>query len=46
MRSNDPALEQAQSKTYKLLDTTINTNDRYQRAVYSTVVQLRNAVDN
>jgi Tfp pilus assembly protein PilW len=46
MRSNDPALEQAQSKVYKLLNTTINTNDRYQRAVYSTVVQLRNAVDN
>lgn len=46
MRSTEPALEQAQIKSYKLLDTTINTNDRYQRAVYSTVVQLRNAVDN
>ena len=46
MRSNEPALEQAQTKAYKLLDTTINTSDRYQRAVYSTVVQLRNAVDN
>ena len=46
MRSNEPALDQAQAKVYKLLDTSINTNDRYQRAVYSTVIQLRNAVDN
>lgn len=45
VRSLEPVLPAAESRTYQVLDKTINTNDRFQRAVYSTVIHLRNVID-
>ncbi|MDD5393758.1 MAG: PilW family protein [Thiothrix sp.] len=47
VRSLEPVLETATASSYKLLDKTVNitTPDRYQRRVYTTVIQLRNVVD-
>lgn len=41
--SEVPEVETAQS--YSLLDATVSMTDRYKRAVYTTVIQLRNAVE-
>lgn len=45
VRSLEPVLPAAESRTYQVLDQSISTNDRFQRAVYSTVIHLRNAID-
>ncbi|MCK5813136.1 MAG: PilW family protein [Cocleimonas sp.] len=43
VRSLSPVKNKNESKTYTLLDnTTITKNDKYQRAVFSTIVRLRN----
>lgn len=44
VRSIEPTLEKATSKTYKVLDASVSFNDRYQRAVYGTTIELRNAI--
>ena len=45
VRSLDPVLEAATAQSYRVLDVTVTKNDRYKRAVYSTVIQLRNVVE-
>lgn len=43
VRSLSQVKTQDESKTYKLLDnSTITKNDKYQRAVFSTIIRLRN----
>ena len=43
VRSLNTVKAQNEAKTYTLLDNTvISTNDKYQRAVFSTIVRLRN----
>jgi len=44
-RSLEPVLPTATAQDYTLLDVKTSYNDRYQRAVFSTVIQLRNVVD-
>ncbi len=46
VRSIEPVLEVNTAQSYNLLDVTITANDRYLRRVYSTVIQLRNVVEN
>ncbi|QTR55308.1 PilW family protein [Thiothrix unzii] len=47
VRSLGNVLEANSVRTYNLLDATVTTPaDRYQRAVYTTTIQLRNVVDN
>ena len=47
VRSLGNVLEVNSVRTYNLLDATVTTPaDRYQRAVYTTTIQLRNVVDN
>ncbi|QTR51844.1 PilW family protein [Candidatus Thiothrix anitrata] len=47
VRSLGDVLEANSVRTYNLLDATVTTpSDRYQRAVYTTTIQLRNVVDN
>ena len=45
MRSLKEVNETATEKEFSLLDTPITTNDRYQRAVFSTTVSLRNSLN-
>jgi prepilin-type N-terminal cleavage/methylation domain len=45
VRSLEPVLPAAEEKSYQVLDTTLDRNDRYQRSVYSVVIHLRNVVD-
>jgi hypothetical protein len=45
VRSIDPVLEANTAQSYTLLDVNLTRNDRYQRAVYTTTIQLRNVVD-
>ncbi|WGZ93032.1 MAG: PilW family protein [Candidatus Thiothrix putei] len=45
VRSLEPVLPTAESKTYNVLGVSLTRNDRYQRAVYSAVIHLRNVVD-
>ncbi len=42
VRSRDPFYSKAQAESFRLLDTEVSTNDRYRRAVYKTVIRLRN----
>ncbi len=42
VRSVDPVFPDAQAMSYTLFDTTVNTDDRYKRSVYTTTVHLRN----
>ena len=43
VRSLSPVKNQNEPKTYTLLDnSTISTNDKFQRAIFSTIVRLRN----
>lgn len=43
VRSLDKVKREKESKTYKLLDNVeITVNDKYQRAVFSTIIRLRN----
>lgn len=45
VRSIEPVLAAAEAHSYTLLEgVVINTDDRYQRAVFTTVIQLRNMV--
>ena len=47
VRSLGMVLDANSVRTYNLLDATVTTPaDRYQRAVYTTTIQLRNVVDN
>lgn len=47
VRSLNAVLDVDSVRTYTLLDTTVTTPaDRYQRAVYTTTIQLRNVMDN
>lgn len=45
VRALEPTLPTAESRTYQVLDQSITRNDRFQRAVYTTVIHLRNVVD-
>ena len=45
VRSLEPVSPSAESRTYNVLGVTLTRNDRYQRAVYTAVIQLRNVVD-
>jgi prepilin-type N-terminal cleavage/methylation domain-containing protein len=45
VRSIDPVLEANTAQSYTLLDVNVTPNDRYQRSVYTTTIQLRNVVD-
>lgn len=45
VRSLDVVLPSNTAQSYTLLDVNKTYNDRYQRAVYTTVIHLRNAVD-
>lgn len=46
VRSMQPVQDTASSRTFNLLDTTYTTpSDRFQRAVYTAVIQLRNVVE-
>lgn len=46
VRSLEAVQDTASSRTFKLLDTTYTTpSDRFQRAVYTAVIQLRNVVE-
>ncbi len=45
MRSLKEVNEIATERKFSLLDTPITTNDRYQRAVFSTTVSLRNSLN-
>ena len=44
VRSQETVYDVDTAKSYTLLDTTVTRNDRYQRAVYATVIQLRNVI--
>lgn len=45
VRSMKKVKREAESKTYTLLDTVVVApNDRYQREVFSTTIQLRNTL--
>lgn len=45
VRSLEPVLAANTAQSYTLLDVNVTPNDRYQRAVYTTTIQLRNVVD-
>ncbi len=45
VRSLVEVLDVKTAQSYRVLDVTVTKNDRYKRAVYSTVVQLRNVVE-
>jgi len=45
VRSLEPVLPTAESKTYNVLGVSLTRNDRYQHAVYSAVIHLRNVVE-
>lgn len=45
VRSLEPVLPVAEAQAYEVLDTTLERNDRFQRAVYTTVIHLRNVVE-
>lgn len=42
VRSRDPVFNAAEARSYTLLETTYNRNDRYQRTVHTAVIYLRN----
>ncbi|MBU0653857.1 MAG: PilW family protein [Gammaproteobacteria bacterium] len=44
VKSLEPVLQGAESRTYDVLGNTVTTNDRYQRSVYTEVIHLRNRV--
>ncbi len=44
VRSVDTVFDYAESKNYNLFGESITTNDKYQRAVYTTTIYLRNIV--
>lgn len=46
VRSLEPVLETNTAQTYNLFGETVTKTDRYLRRVYSTVIQLRNVVEN
>jgi type IV pilus assembly protein PilW len=45
VRSLEPVLPTAESQSYDVLGVSLTRNDRYQRAVYTAVIHLRNVVD-
>ena len=45
IRSLEPVLPATASQSYNVLGVSLTRNDRYQRAVYSAVIHLRNVVD-
>lgn len=45
VRSLEPVLPTAEAQSYQVLDVALTRNDRFQRAVYSAVIHLRNVVD-
>jgi prepilin-type N-terminal cleavage/methylation domain-containing protein len=45
VRSLEPVLPAAEAQSYQVLDVALTRNDRFQRAVYSAVIHLRNVVD-
>ena len=45
VRSLEPVLPVAESKSYDVLGVSLARNDRYQRSVYSAVIHLRNVID-
>lgn len=44
VKSLEPVLQAPEQHSYTLLDNVVNTNDRYQRSVYTEVIHLRNRV--
>lgn len=45
VRSLEPVLPADESQSYNVLGVSLTRNDRYQRAVYTAVIHLRNVVD-
>jgi prepilin-type N-terminal cleavage/methylation domain-containing protein len=45
VRSLEPIAPSNESRTYDVLGVSFTPNDRYQRAVYTAVIQLRNVVE-
>lgn len=45
VRSLEPVLPAAEAQSYQVLDVALTRNDRFQRAVYTAVIHLRNVVD-
>lgn len=45
VKSLEPILDKDMAQSYNLLGVTFSPTDRYQRRVYTTVIQLRNVVD-
>lgn len=46
VRSREPVFNAAEARSYNLLNTTYNRNDRYQRTVHTAVIYLRNLAVN